>query len=396
MKLLKTARQRLEEQLAASTREEPGLKPSMRWPQAVTWGLISATGLSLAWLALARTEEIAVVSGKLEPIGQVQEVRIPIGGVTETVLVKEGQRVSKGEVLLRLDPEASAGRLKGVQTSIALKRQQLREKDLELNRYLALNSAEQAKLKANIQLQETIVGRLETLEKQGALANLQLLQEQNRLLETRGQLAQVQLDRQRQQSVLNQQRQQLSSELAQLESQLSEQNVVIRYQEIRSPVDGLVFDLKPKGPGYVAQTSEPVLKIVPQDSLQAAVEIPSRQVGFVQVGQRADISIDSYPSNDFGVLSGTVKRVSSDALPPDPSQGRIEYLYPGLIRLDRQQFKLRNGKDLPLQAGMSLQANIKLRSVSYLQLLLGGFQDRTDSLRQISKPSKPNPALQQP
>jgi hemolysin D len=38
---------------------------------------------------------------------------------------------------------------------------------------------------------------------------------------------------------------------------------------------------------------------------------------------------------------------------------------------------------LPLQAGMSLKAHIQLRSVTYLQLLLGAFRDRADSLRQI-------------
>ena len=396
MNLLQKASRRLEDQLASSAREEPGLKTSGRWMKNVSWGLISATGLSLAWLALARTEEIAVVRGKLEPLAQVQEVGIPLGGVTLEVLVKEGESVKAGQVLLRLDSEASLGRQLAAQQSIALKRLQLQQKDRELNRYLELNSTQQRNLLNRLKLQESIVGRLEKLAKQGAVAELQLLQQSNQVEQTRGQLAEGQVDRQRQQAVLNQQRQQLSSELAELQSQLSEQNVVLRYQEIRSPVDGLVFDLKPKGPGFVAQTSEPVLRIVPQDKLQAAVEIPSRQIGFVRVGQQAEISIDSYPANDFGVISGEVKRMSSDALPPDPSLGRPEYIYPGLISLKKQTLKLRDGRLLPLQAGMSLQANIKLRSVTYLQLLLGGFQDRADSLRQISKPSKPNPALQQP
>lgn len=396
MNLLQKASRRLEDQLASSAREETGLKTSGRWMKNVSWGLISATGLSLAWLALARTEEIAVVRGKLEPLAQVQEVGIPLGGVTLEVLVKEGESVKAGQVLLRLDSEASLGRQLAAQQSIALKRLQLQQKDRELNRYLELNSTQQRNLLNRLKLQESIVGRLEKLAKQGAVAELQLLQQSNQVEQTRGQLAEGQVDRQRQQAVLNQQRQQLSSELAELQSRLSEQNVVLRYQEIRSPVDGLVFDLKPKGPGFVAQTSEPVLRIVPQDKLQAAVEIPSRQIGFVRVGQQAEISIDSYPANDFGVISGEVKRMSSDALPPDPSLGRPEYIYPGLISLKKQTLKLRDGRLLPLQAGMSLQANIKLRSVTYLQLLLGGFQDRADSLRQISKPSKPNPALQQP
>jgi HlyD family secretion protein len=391
MNVLKRAGQRLEDRLASSTREEPALKQSNRWMRSVTWALVGTAGAALAWLTLGKTEEIAVVSGKLEPVGQVQEVRIPMGGVTETVLVKEGELVRAGQVLMRLDTEATASRRLALNQSISLKRQQLIEKDSELGRYLDLNDTEQTNLSNNIRLQENIVGRLEGLERQGAMPELQLLQERNRLQETRGKLEQVQVDRARQVAVLNQQRQQLSTDLAQLQSQLSEQTVALRYQEIRSPVAGVVFDLKPKGPGFVAQTSEPVLKIVPQDTLQASVEIPSRQIGFVHVGQRAEISIDSYPSSDFGVVQGEVKRVSSDALPPDPSQGRNEYSYPGLIQLTKQTLKLRDGRILPLQAGMSLQANIKLRSVSYMQLLIGGFRDKADSLRQISKPSKPAP-----
>jgi HlyD family secretion protein len=96
-----------------------------------------------------------------------------------------------------------------------------------------------------------------------------------------------------------------------------------------------------------------------------------------------DISIDSFPATDFGVLEGTVRQVGSDALPPDPQKQRQEYRFPASIQLASQQLKLKSGKQLPLQVGMSLTANIKLRKVSYLQLLLGTFKDKTDSLRRI-------------
>jgi hemolysin D len=382
MKLFQRGQEKLEAKLAATSEEEPALKQSRRWVNAVTWTLIGTTGFSIAWLALAQTEEIAVVSGKLEPIGMVQEIRMPIGGVTEEVLVKEGQQVKAGQVLIRLDTEASGERLANLKTSIALKQGQSIEKKQELQRYLELNSTEQRTLQANIGLQSDIVSRLDGLQKQGATAELQLLQERNRLQETSGKLEQTQVDRLRQTSLYRQQLQQLSAELSELRSRLSEQVVTLRYQEIRSPVDGMVFDLK-SGAGFVAQTSEPVLKVVPLDKLQAAVEIPSRQIGFVRVGQKAEVSIDSYPSNDFGVIKGEVERVSSDALAPDPAKAQTEYRYPGLVRLNRQQLRLRDGRLLPLQAGMSLQAHIKLRQVSYLQLLLGGFRDRADSLRQL-------------
>ena len=383
MKLLERAVRQLEDKISSTSSEEPALRQSRRWVAAVTWTLVGTTGLALAWLVLARTEEIAVVSGKLEPIDGVEELRMPIGGVTDEVLVREGQAVKAGDVLMRLDTEASASRQGNLRQSLVLKQQQLEEKNEELRRYLQLNDSQQNTLRNNIVLLEDVVGRLQGLREQGAVPEIQLLQERNRLEETRGQLEQTRVDRMRQQSLLTQQRQQFAGELAELRSRLSEQGVTLRYQEIRSPVAGVVFDLQPKGPGFVAQTSEPVLKIVPQGTLQATVEIPSRQIGFVRVGQKAELSIDSYPSNDFGVVLGEVERVSSDALPPDPAQAKTDYHFPGVVRLNQQTLRLRDGTELPLQAGMSLRAHIQLRSVSYLQLLLGSFRDKADSLRQL-------------
>ena len=128
-------------------------------------------------------------------------------------------------------------------------------------------------------------------------------------------------------------------------------------------------------------------------SLEAKVEVPSNKIGFVKVPfgcpeerdvcMNADISIDSFPSTDFGVLKGKVFRIGSDALEPDPQEQRQELSFPVTIQLDDQQLKLKNGTSLPLQVGMSLTANIKLRKVSYLQLLLGEFQDKAESLQRL-------------
>ena len=125
------------------------------------------------------------------------------------------------------------------------------------------------------------------------------------------------------------------------------------------------------------------MSIVPFDKLQASVEIPSSNIGFVKIGQNADISIDSFPATDFGVLEGQVQSIGSDALPPDSQKGRTTYSFASNIKLSSQQLKLSSGESLPLQVGMSLTANIKLRKVSYLQLLLGSFKDKTSSLQKF-------------
>ena len=218
---------------------------------------------------------------------------------------------------------------------------------------------------------------------EGATAELQLLEQQNRVEEIRGRLEKSKVDGLRQRAILNQEIQQLLSREAELESQITEHTVALRYQKITSPVDGVVFELLPGGAGYVNRGNQPVLKVVPFDQLLARVEIPSTDIGFVRIGQPVDISIDSFPATDFGVLEGSVVKVGSDAL--EPEQLNQTYRYPAEIELDSQQLMLRSGQTLPLQVGMSLTANIKLRSVSYLQLLLGSFRDKTDSLRQVNQ-----------
>jgi hemolysin D len=369
------------ERRVKSNREELGLKQSRFLVRTVIWTLMGATGAALAWLAFAKTDEVVVAPGKLEPIGNVKTVQMPAGGVLDELLVKEGERVRKGQVLMRLDNEATVDRQASIQESIAAKKEQLKLKRLELNRYLSLNDTEQQVLRRNLVLEKQILNRLDSLKTSGAAAELQVLQQNNKVREVEGQLQKVEVDRYRQIAILQQQIQQLNGELADLASRLTELTVNIRYQDLRSPVDGLVFDLKPKGAGFVAQTSEPVMKIVPFSDLQARVEIDSSDIGFVRVGKPVDISIDSFPATDFGVLAGTLKSIGSDALPPD--ERNQLYRFPAIVSLDSQQFKLKSGQELPLQVGMSLTANIKLRKVSYLQLLLGGFKDKTDALKRI-------------
>ena len=245
------------------------------------------------------------------------------------------------------------------------------------------NSEEVNTLKNTSDLHTQILSRFQELIKQGAISELQLLQQLNKVNEVNGKLRQAEVNRLRQKAALEQQIQQIKAELEEIESRLTEASVNLRYQVLRSPIDGVVFNLQPRGKGYAAQSTETVMQIVPRNTLEANVEIPSRQIGFVKIGMDTDLSIDSFPATDFGVIKGTVKSIGSDVLPPSQIENRPEYRYPATITLSNQELKIRNGQKLPLQVGMSLTSNIKLRKVSYLQLLLGTFQDKVDSLREI-------------
>lgn len=381
--LIRRAQNQLEQKVSSVSHDESVLQQSRFWMRAVTWSLIGTTAFAVGWLAIARTEEIVVAQGKLEPLGDVKEIQIPVGGVARDILIKGGDRVSKGQILIQLDTETSSEQVDSLETQFTKKQQQLKLKLEEQQSTLDLTREQVATTRDNLALEQQILSRFEFLSAQGASSELQYLQQRNKVRELRGRVTKEKLDGARQQSILNQEIEQLNAQLAQLKAQLTEAKVTLKYQSLRSPVDGVVFDLKPTTPGFVAQSSEPVLKIVPFNKLEADVEIPSNKIGFVRKGMPVDISIDSFPATDFGVLEGTVTSIGSDALPPDQQKQRQEFRFPATIQLDSQQLKLKNGISLPLQVGMSLTANIKLRSVSYLQLLLGQFQSKTDSLRQL-------------
>ena len=359
------------------------LRPSKSWLQATIWTMLGTAAFSFAWLAIAKTDEVVVATGMLEPLGSVKDIQVPVGGVVKEILVTEGQQVKASQILLQLDAEADLERQQSLQENIKLKKNQLDLKQQERVQYLEFNNTEQKVLRENLILQQELLERYKKLEEQGASAEVQLLQQADRVQQVSGQLDKVSVDRERQVAMLDQQIQAIKGELSRLKSDQTSQDVQLRYKEIRSPVDGIVFDLKPTAKGYVANNSEPVMSIVPLDTLEARVEVPSNKIGFIHNGQESDISIDSYRSTDFGILEGVVRRIGSDALPPDASSGNSNYRFPVDIQLKSQALVLKSGQTLPLQVGMTLTANIKLRKVSYLQLLIGGMKDRSQSLREF-------------
>ncbi|MFM7439717.1 MAG: HlyD family secretion protein, partial [Snowella sp.] len=151
------------------------------------------------------------------------------------------------------------------------------------------------------------------------------------------------------------------NQIADLDSQISAAKVTLKYQELKSPVAGTVFDLK-AAPGYVPQSaqaaqSDPLLKIVPDDYLVAEVNITNQDIGFVRQGMKADVRIDSFPYSEFGDIKGKVSWIGSDALKPDEVEKY--YRFPAKITLDSQVLKA-GDRQIPLQSGMSVTANIKV------------------------------------
>lgn len=166
--------------------------------------------------------------------------------------------------------------------------------------------------------------------------------------------------------------------LAEIDSQMSQATLTLQYQELVAPVDGTVFDLQARTPGYVTKASEAVVKVVPDDALIAEVSITNKDIGFVKPQMPVDVRIDSFPFSEFGDIKGEVIWVGSDALPP--TQARPYYSFPAKIHLDKQALALHD-RDVKLQSGMSINANIKVRKRSVMSIFTELFMQQADSLK---------------
>ena len=380
---LKKIKTKLLSKLPSIDLDQNVLQQSPFFIRSLTWALITTTGLSITWLFLAYTDEVVMVQGKLEPVGDVKKIQIPEGGVIRDILVKNGEEVSKGEILIVLDKEISLQNLNSLQTRLEQKIEQLALKNLEKGKTVELYLSKIKNLKEIFEIEKNISKRMELLLKEGAVSEIYYLQQVRKANEISSEIMENEKNLQRQELIIEQEIKVISSEISDLKAKNTEALVKLKYRTITAPLNGIIFDLKPRVSGFVAQSSQPIMKIVPFNKLEADVKIPSNKIGFVRVGMPAEISIDSYPANDFGSLKGEVESIGSDVIENDNSQNQRELFFPASIFLENQNLVLKNGNILPLQVGMTLQANIKLRRVSYLKLLLGTFRDKSESLKRI-------------
>ncbi|BFM38801.1 HlyD family efflux transporter periplasmic adaptor subunit [Synechocystis sp. LKSZ1] len=320
----------------------------------------------------------------------------------------------------RLEIQQLEKQLNQAQVQLASAQSQLREDqkilvDLESRNRKAISEAEKS-----LEIEERILGNVTPLLEEGALAKLQVEKQQQAVNDRYKQIIEqrvngsVELDKQKQQvrsrlaeiDRLQQEERRLQNlidqasarltntsaitekditdriadndkRLAEIDSQftkvivennkrinelngqISRSKVTLKYQEIKSPVNGTVFDLKAT-PGYVTppNQTEPLLKIVPRDNLVAEVNVTNKDIGFVRTGMKSEVRIDSFPYSEFGDIKGEVSSIGSDALPPD--QAHQYYRFPVRIKMESQQLKSQ-GRTIPLQSGMSITANIKVR-----------------------------------
>ena len=380
--LFKNIKNKVIERISKLEINNNNLRQSNFFIRSLTWGLISTSGLTITWLALAYTEEIVIVKGKLEPIGDVKIINIPSGGVVKDILVKNGDEVSRKQILLVLDNKISQENVNSLEKQMMKKKAELELKKEEKIKLIDLYTSKLKFLNNEFKIKKDIKNRFKELFEEGALPELSYLEKLSDMNSLKGKIVENEINLKRQSLILSQGIKRLESDISELVAKRLEAEVLLEYKSIKSPVDGMVFDMKPRNIGFVAKSNFTIMKIVPFNKLEADIKIPSSKIGFIKIGMPVDISIDSYPANDFAPLKGIVESIGSDVIDLNEENNQ-EYFYPGSIKLNSQSLLLNNGNELPLQVGMSLKANIKLRKVSYLKLLLGSFRDKAESIKSI-------------
>jgi HlyD family secretion protein len=394
----------------------------------LVWSGVAATAGGMLWMVVAPLQETIAVQGKLQPLGQVRVIRAPAPGVVEQVLVRDGAVVTPGQLLVQMDlrqarQQLESGRsvLERLENENQIYRAALGEEPaagLTANQRLALQkqrellrgrreaSAQElrrartrvASLERSLKASEEIARRYRSLVGSGAMSAVALIDVQERADQQRSDLLEAQAELKRIEASGNvgeasaelELRNRIEANLRQiaaLQQQVSDAQRLISLSQLRAPVAGVAFDVAVTPGAVLADSAKPLLKVVPQQQLQARVYLPNAAIGFVQPGQKALVSLDSFPAADYGRIGAKVLSVGSDALPPDQ---QLEVLgtdvrglyFPATLQLDRQTLPA-GRRSIPLTAGMSLTADLQLRERRFISLFTAFFDDKLKSLERM-------------
>ncbi len=311
------------------------------------------------------TQQQLLVASRAEHQSRVANAQLQIKESEKELSQTQGQLVTarkvvalNQQILNQIEPVVAEGAISKLQYQ--RQQQEVLTSQAEVDRL----NAESQRLKVEIsqateQLQNTLA-----LSTKDVLTKI--AENQKKIAEIDAQLSNVSLENQK--------------KIAEIDAQISKAELSLQYQEIRTPVNGVVFNLQPHAPGFVADSNQALMTIVPNDNLIAHVFLTNKDIGFVQQGMEADVKIESFPESEFGSIEGKLVWVGSDALAP--TQEKPFYTFPAKIQLNRQSL-LSNGKELPLQSGMAVNCSIKVRKRTVLSIFMHMFEQKVKSLETV-------------
>ena len=386
------------------------------WSSALIWLCAVLFGGSLIWAFTAKIDQTVTVRGRLEPSGSVREVESPSAGVVSKVYVKDGDEVTKGQSLFDVEAKGLSSRREALETTLSLFELQAttlksilssggdpsrfedlpdipavgdstlnaqlntaRQQSQQFRSRLQQISARLTSRRATMELKEKIAEDIKPLFEVGAMSRNHYLLQLNEIQETKAAVSTLEEERSRVIGQIASQLNQIDRRMIQISAELVALKETISYRTVRASINGKVFDVK-VSPQTVVNADQGVLKLVPADRLQASVAISDGDIGFVKVGMPVSVSVDSFPSGEFGYITGTLVKLGSDVLPPDRESQ--QYRFPATVSLKEQIVQSGNSQ-LNLQSGMGSSANIKLRSRPVISIVSDLFTKQLDGVKRF-------------
>jgi membrane fusion protein len=359
------------------------------------------------FLATASFARIEAVRGAVVLTNGIVQVRAPIGGVLTEFYLNEGERVERGQQVGKIIESAAAD---GTGTSVGAQLAAINSKITQLNARIeqsrllvkldiAAKSRERVDIVNRIsRSEELLVSEMALLEElRRGSERIQQLYDRNLISADAVSQQTIQVIRARQGLerlradiyALNLQRDNIAFEqeqihaqaklnelqlLAERQSLQDELQVIqgIRAFDIVAPVSGTTTAILVSD-GNSIDPARQVFSILPEGSTyQVELYLPSRAIGFVEIGQSVRLLLDAFPYQRFGAQSGVVAEITSSVIMPGELQLLVdvqEPVYRITVTLEESTFTA-NDRELALQAGMLLTANIILEERTILSWLL--------------------------
>ncbi len=163
------------------------------------------------------------------------------------------------------------------------------------------------------------------------------------------------------------------SEIAQIKSEITSLNIQMQQRIVRSPIDGIVFELPVSKPGEVLQPGQRIARIAPKDSgFVLKAQMPVKETGFLKTGMPVKVKFDAYPFQEYGILPGKVTWISPDSKVEQTPLGGSETYE---LRIALEKPYIENGsRRIPLTPGQTAQAEVIIRQRRAIDFLLDPFK----------------------
>ena len=154
-----------------------------------------------------------------------------------------------------------------------------------------------------ISLDQEIGKRLQQLFLFGAVEETKILSNKTAVIKSQISLASLESEHSRLNSINDIDINATLTQIRQLEDKK-------QFFNVKAPVDGVIQDFKYQTVGERLVAGDVIATIIPRVNLIARVNVPSTISAPVELGKKASIDVDAYPSSDFGSINGELVSLS--------------------------------------------------------------------------------------